>query len=505
MRHDAGTAELLDWLESERRAGAAGLDAERQRRLGQYFTPAAVAVDMAAMLRPRTDAVSVLDPGAGVGVLAAAAVVRLCGAASPPESVTVTAYEVDDALAARLSAVLERCASWGAARGVAVDVDVRLGDFIADASTLCADVPARGFDAVILNPPYGKIAAASVERQLMRALGVEVPNVYAAFWAAALAVSKPGGDVVAITPRSFCNGTYFRRFREWLLDRAAIRQLHMYDKRDRAFVEDGVLQENLITHLEVGGEPNDVTVSAQPAPGAPLRDRVVPLSRVVHPHDPERFLHVVPDSASDAAAATMSRFGDTLGTLGLTASTGKVVDFRARELLRADPEEGAVPLIYPGHMKGGATAWPRQGGRKANAIEEAGAAGRNLLVPDGDYVLVKRFSAKEERRRVVPAFFEGDRYGAASVGFENHVNYLHAEGAPLARELALGLVVYLGSTFVDDYFRQFSGHTQVNAGDLRTLRYPAAEALKEAGAAVDMQRLGDQTYVDRLADGLLLR
>jgi adenine-specific DNA-methyltransferase len=39
-------------------------------------------------------------------------------------------------------------------------------------------------------------------------------------------------------------------------------------------------------------------------------------------------------------------------------------------------------------------------------------------------------------------------------------------------------VAYLNSQEVDDYFRVFSGHTQVNATDLRRLRYPTIEQLK---------------------------
>jgi adenine-specific DNA-methyltransferase len=45
-------------------------------------------------------------------------------------------------------------------------------------------------------------------------------------------------------------------------------------------------------------------------------------------------------------------------------------------------------------------------------------------------------------------------------------------------------VAYLNSTFVDAYFRQFNGHTQVNATDLRNLRYPSVTQLERLGEKV---------------------
>jgi adenine-specific DNA-methyltransferase len=55
---------------------------------------------------------------------------------------------------------------------------------------------------------------------------------------------------------------------------------------------------------------------------------------------------------------------------------------------------------------------------------------------------------------------------------ENHLNYYHAGGAGLDARLAYGLATFVNSTIADLYFRQFNGHTQVNATDLRSLPYP---------------------------------
>lgn len=71
---------------------------------------------------------------------------------------------------------------------------------------------------------------------------------------------------------------------------------------------------------------------------------------------------------------------------------------------------------------------------------------------------------------------------AVSVGFENHLNYFHAHGRGLPETLAKGLFLFLNSSVVDVYFRQFNGHTQVNATDLRSLRYPSRQQLEHMGA-----------------------
>lgn len=47
--------------------------------------------------------------------------------------------------------------------------------------------------------------------------------------------------------------------------------------------------------------------------------------------------------------------------------------------------------------------------------------------------------------------------------------------------MAFGLYAYLNSTEVDKYFRVFNGHTQVNATDLRTMKYPSRVTLEKFG------------------------
>ena len=63
---------------------------------------------------------------------------------------------------------------------------------------------------------------------------------------------------------------------------------------------------------------------------------------------------------------------------------------------------------------------------------------------------------------------------------------------------------FLNSTLVDTYFRQFNGHTQVNATDLRSLRYPGSDELVRLGERI-ATGLPDQNTLDSYIDEELFR
>lgn len=190
----------------------------------------------------------------------------------------------------------------------------------------------------------------------------------------------------------------------------------------------------------------------------------------------------------------------SLAELGLMVSTGPVVDFRLKDSLRQQSEEGTVPLLYPCHFNGGTVHWPRLDARKPNAILDT-VETRRWLVKSGIYLLTKRFTAKEERRRLVACLLDPSQINghAQWLGIENHLNYFHASRHGLDKDLALGLFVFLNSTVVDQYFRRFSGHTQVNATDLRKLPYPNRKTLSALGAEMKRWDLA-QHEIDEIVE-----
>ena len=474
----------------------------RRAELGQFFTPAGVARFMASMLQAREPPADckLLDPGGGAGVLTAAAVEELCGRPerSRPAALHATVWELDARLADGLGRTFERCHAVCAKAGVAFRGEQRRGNFVLDAAAWADDRnlldPDRRprFHVAIMNPPYRKLRTDSAERARLSAAGIETSNLYSAFVWLALKLLAAAGELVAITPRSFMNGSYFRPFRQALSRELAFRRIHVYDARDAAFADDGVLQENVIFHGIRGAGPDAIRITTSFGPTDDgLLERTVEPDELILPHDPERVLHVVPDETDAKIAANMRSLPCTFADLGVFVSTGRVVGFRAKERLRAAAGPGDAPLILPGHCAPGFVAWPRASGTKPNALAVAGPDD-DLLLPAGWYVLVNRFSAKEDRRRVVAALYDPARIDAESVAFDNKLNVLHRGARPrldrgnagLPEHLAKGLAVFLNSTAVDAYFRQFSGHTQVNAADLRSLRFPPAGLLERLGRRV---------------------
>lgn len=478
----------------------AKLDAQTQSKLGQYFTPARAAELIASMPQlPESGVVRILDPGAGSGMLTAAIVERIA-VERPQLAVHAVAVELDCNVFPALQETARLIERWAAETGLNVRVEARNDNFI-ERWTGFASLEHDPFDLVIMNPPYAKLAAKAAERSALRAHGWETPNLYAAFMALGVEALRPGGQLVAITPRSFANGPYFTGFRRRLLDELIINRLHTFESRSTVFSDTGVLQENIILSGTKGGEPRPVDITVSKHHKDMARAYAVDYADLVDPLDQHAFIRVVTNEEDTRVAERMVSLPETLETLGVKVSTGRVVDFRQRECLKEVATPETVPLVYPGNIASGEIVWPREI-RKAQYFEPQTDKDARCLLPHGTYVLIKRFSAKEERRRIVAGVWGGtNAAGEAGVAFENHLNVIHCDNQGLDDELAWGLCLWLNSSLVDKFFRTFSGHTQVNASDLRSLPFPAESELRALARRAEV--LPPQEDLDLLVDEVI--
>ena len=504
-------AETADFY---RAAIASRLDPKRRSELGQYMTAAPLARFLASLFDSIEGDVRLLDPGAGVGALTAAFIERICGTRRKPESAALVCYEIEPLMIGYLRATLQAAERRCAEARIEALTRIHDEDFILAHSgntqayrpqeySLSASAGRnRQYSHVIMNPPYKKIKSSSAHRVALAKAGVETSNLYTGFLFLAAQRLRPGGEMVAIVPRSFCNGPYFKPFRQQFLAMMALRHIHVFEARNMAFKDDEVLQENIVIHAVKGAEPAQVKITATAAgdfewnprtlecSAHDMTQRRVPYSSLVRSGDPEIFINIATNDLEQKIAERMSHFTETLAGLGLEISTGPVVDFRLRDDLRPVPGPGTAPLLYAAHFRSGKLEWPKET-KKPNAIYVSGKSRRWLWENRGHFVIARRFTAKEERRRIV-AFLYGSGLPGDLIGFENHLNVFHAQRSGMPEALARGLYIYLNSSLVDRCFRQFNGHTQVNAADLRALRYPSRDALLQMGAQAGGDRLSQQ-------------
>ena len=505
-------ASLLDRVDMERLEVSNRLEADHHRRagLGQFMTPASVAAFMASMLDlsscPRE--LRILDAGSGTGMLTAAVVAEL--SARPPhrrpDAINVVAWEIDSKFQLLLERTFGYCQEVCGRSGIEFTSDVQVGDFISQAAELvgCGGlfrrVENRPFDVAILNPPYRKLNGDSPERACLDRLGMGTSNLYSAFVWLALELLQDGGEIVAITPRSFMNGTYFRSFREALIQRIAFRRVHVYESRNVAFSAEGVLQENVVFHGVRGAVQDAVRITTSYGPfDEGLTERVVDPSEMILPDDGNSVMRLVADENGARVARGMLGLSCGISDFGVSVSTGRVVGFRAKDRLHDGIEPGDAPMVLPRHCRSGFVTWPNVSRGVPNGLSISGPSD-GLVLPSGWYVLVNRFSAKEDRRRVVASLFDPNRLETDYVAFDNKLNVFHCRNEGLAEDLAKGLAMFLNSSVVDAYFRQFSGHTQVNAGDLRALKFPDFDALARLGGNVgDLMPSTDE--IDQILSG----
>ncbi|MHC5742081.1 MAG: Eco57I restriction-modification methylase domain-containing protein [Nostoc sp.] len=395
---------LLGEVDLLRIAATLKQDQKQKGKLGQFLTPAPVAELMAGMFgkfdRPQ---ISLLDAGAGVGSLLAAFVAKLCHSQKRPANLDIVAYEIDPFLIGYLHQTLKLCDIECQVVGISLNYEIRNTDFIEDAVRLLVpslfDNPEKcRFTHAILNPPYLKINAHSKVRDLLHSIGLETSNLYTGFIAATVQLLESKGELVAISPRSFCNGPYFRDFRRMFLEMMTLDQIHLFESRQEAFSDDEVLQETIIIHA-VKQKPkfdNVIISTSSSADDDFILSNSLAYTEIVIPNDSQQFIHIIPDTLSQQVIETMANFSCTLKDLKLAVSTGRVVDFRAKEYLRLMPKEDTVPLIYPLNFSAGYVEYPKVT-KKHQALVYAEET-ISLLVPNEHYVLTKRFSSKEEKK-----------------------------------------------------------------------------------------------------------
>jgi len=95
---------------------------------------------------------------------------------------------------------------------------------------------------------------------------------------------------------------------------------------------------------------------------------------------------------------------------------------------------------------------------------------------------VKRFTAKEERRRLQCGVYLSKNYPQfTKISTQNKINFVDGLLSGMSECLVYGLYVLFNSTLYDEYYRILNGSTQVNSTEINSMPVPDLESIQEMG------------------------
>jgi adenine-specific DNA-methyltransferase len=469
-----------------------------KKEKGQFFTPTPIARLLASFSSLSKTTLRILDPGCGTAILSCALIEHLVDTSNEVKHIELVVYETDVDIIPFCDMVLKYLTKWLSIRKVRLDYQLQISDFILDNASVLrnhrtldlfensSDSKAI-FDIVISNPPYFKLAKDDSRSLAAQELVSGQPNIYSIFMGIAAKLLVEDGELIFITPRSFASGNYFRAFREYFFNAVQLERIHLFNSRKDTFDRDSVLQETVVIQANKAriNPSKKVLVCAS----AGIRDIFEPTvqyyecSELIDLNSKEKILHLPTTAKEESILNLASSWENILSDFNINISTGPVVSFRAVDFIQNIYESGTVflaPLYWLHNVDKMSLEWPKQLKEKGQYIRIDGKS-KSLLIPNKDYILLRRFSTKDDKSRLIAAPYFSSCTKVDYIGIENKLNYLYRKGGHLLEEEVVGLCALLNSEMFDTYFQIFNGNVNVSATELREMRFPPLRLILEIG------------------------
>ncbi|MGL5786875.1 MAG: Eco57I restriction-modification methylase domain-containing protein [Bacteroidales bacterium] len=472
---------LLDYIINQTEIFLNSKTKSERKLIGQFFTSKETAIYMSSLFDvPDKTSLEILDPGSGSGILSAALVEYLYNN-YPNKEVKLTCYENNPDILPVLQGNLEYLHS---NMNMKFEYTIITDNYISSQKAefnheLIRELNPHKYDLVIGNPPYLKVSKDAVEAKSMPEVCHGAPNLYFLFAAMSLFNLKDEGEMVYIIPRSWTSGAYFTRFREYLLKKGQIMNIHLFVSRDKVFEKEEVLQETIIIRIKKTKKVNpEITITTSNSNQDFHSVSHFRVKREVVISGKSKFIFLVTNEQEVQILEKIEKFSYTLPDLNIKMKTGLTVDFRCQELLCDEPEGDTIPLFYSQHIQNGSVVFPI--GKDKEYIK---TSQKGLIQKNENYLFVKRFTSKEESRRLQCGIYLSEKYPDYDyISTQNKINFIgQMKGDTLSADFIYGLYVLFNSTIYDKYYRILNGSTQVNSTEVNTLPVPDAHTIEVLG------------------------
>ncbi len=476
-----------------------------KKNKGQFFTPSSIAGFMGQLGRSRNGTISILDPGCGCAILSISLIEHLVSVGQIDE-ILLDAYETDSEVIPFTEAAISYLKEWLEKKNVAFSFNIKQDDFVlTNAEILNAEPNIFGsassskYDFIISNPPYFKLAKSDSRVKVVGNLVDGQTNIYALFMSLSACMLNEGGQMIFITPRSFASGRYFQSFRNHFFSKVAIDFIHLFNTRSGTFAKDDVLQELLILSCHPIGDNEKGIITISFSEGSydleKSYTKEYPSSDIVDVKSMEKIVYLPVCSKDEAVLNLFKSWDGNMAKYNIKISTGPVVAFRSTEYLQPEEGEDTVPLYWLHNVVKMLADHPVQKKDKCQYIRVADGS-KSSLLPNKNYILLRRFSSKDDNSRLVAAPYFGNSSKYKLIGFENKLNYIYRPKGHMTRSEVMGIAALLNSELFDTYFRTFNGNVNVSATELRMMPFPPIHTIREIGNKIILKNDYSIEYVN---------
>ena len=469
-----------------------------KKTLGQYFTGLETADYMAKMIQPvSAPALRILDAGAGLGVLTFSTAMRCLKMGQ--NQLHAVLYEVDKSILSQLEVNMRNIVQIFKNRGGKFTFEIYNKDFV----LLRPDKSQKPFHISLINPPYFKYnSKTSIYASATGDLYKGNPNIYASFMAITANCLNPKGQMVAIVPRSFTNGLYFKGFRQYMGQNMSLNQIHIFKSRDKIFKKSDVLQENIICCYTKHKQKSNIKISCSIGYADLKKSKTIyyPAKQIIDTSTAHQMIRI-PETPQDAEVLqTVERWPSSFQQNNYFISTGPVVEYRMKDYItQLKKKNKTIPLLKMHNIKPFKIHWTGHN-KKDVYLKLFDDGHKKYTLKNQVYVLLKRFSSKDEKRRLIACLHNPNKVKGGLITMENHINYIGSNNGPLALAEAYGLTALFNSTLMDKYFRCLSGSTQVNATEVKLMKMPSKKTICKIGKAVFRIILINQNNIDKIVN-----
>lgn len=473
---------------------------QHKKAHGQFFTPIEIAELMGRLISYNKETCSILDPGCGTGILSCALIENLVYTNKSLKQISLTVYETDTEILPYLRKTIEYLTNWLSDLNIEFSFFTKTSDFILDnahyfsTSDELFTEHTDWFDIVISNPPYFKLPINDKRAIASKVIVSGHPNIYAMFMALSAKMLKEGGQLVLITPRSYASGGYFKLFRKYFFNLISIEKVHLFVSRKETFNRDKVLQETVIIQGIKAEPKNKLKVEIRSSVGInDIREPFVKTfdrEEILNLKSDDKILYLPTTDNDEAILKIFKRWNGTLTKYNIGISTGPVVAFRAWKYIHEVYENGKTllaPLLWLHNIKKMEVLWPDHKPERGQFIRVENQS-KSLLVPNKNYIFLRRFSAKDDKNRLIAAPHFSDNLDTEFIGIENKVNYIYKKIGYFEKSEIIGICALLNSKLFDQYFRMFNGNVNVSATELREIPFPPLEDIRELGDSLILSK-----------------